>query len=87
LVYGKKPLGLREYSDTLLMFLLKGLLPERYRDRVKAEISGPAGGPIPIEQHGLTKLTDDELAQLIALAGKLTAPPPDGSGAAPPAEK
>jgi hypothetical protein len=88
IVYGKKPLGLREYSDTLLMFLLKGKRPELYRDRrVTAEMSGPNGGPIPIEHTGLTKLTDDELAQLISLAGKLATAAPDGSGAAPPAAK
>jgi hypothetical protein len=36
-----------EYSDALLMFLLKGWRPERYRDRL--EHSGPDGGPIEVE--------------------------------------
>lgn len=38
----------RKYSDTLLIFLLKGARPEKYSERVKAEHSGPDGAPIPI---------------------------------------
>lgn len=34
------------YSDTLLIFLLKGLRPQKYRERW--EFSGPGGGPIPV---------------------------------------
>ena len=37
----------REYSDTLLIFLVKGLRPEKYRDHHKHEHSGPGGAPIP----------------------------------------
>ena len=37
----------RQYSDTLLIFLLKSLKPGVYRDRV--EHTGPDGGPITIE--------------------------------------
>jgi hypothetical protein len=33
----------REYSDSLLMFRLKALAPERYRER--QEVTGPNGGP------------------------------------------
>lgn len=36
----------REYSDGLLMFLLKGAKPDVYKERVSAEHSGPNGGPI-----------------------------------------
>lgn len=39
----------REYSDTLLMFLLKGKAPQKYKDRVANEHSGPNGKPIPVE--------------------------------------
>jgi len=35
---------IRKYSDTLLIFLLKGLRPERYRERY--ELSGQGGGPV-----------------------------------------
>lgn len=38
----------REYSDTLLIFLLKGARPEKYRER--NEITGSGGGPIVIRQ-------------------------------------
>lgn len=69
--YGKKPLSIRTYSDGLLQFLLKGLAPETYRDRSSTEISGPAGGPILLANETLSKLSDDELAALIALASKL----------------
>ena len=34
------------YSDNLLMFLLKSLRPDKYRER--HEFSGPEGGPIPV---------------------------------------
>jgi hypothetical protein len=37
-----------EYSDTLLIFLLKVTKPEKYRER--HEISGPGGGPIPFRE-------------------------------------
>jgi len=36
----------RAYSNALLMFMLKGAAPEKYRDRV--EHSGPDGGPIEV---------------------------------------
>lgn len=37
----------RKYSDTLLIFLLKGRKPEKYRDR--HEISGADGGPFTVK--------------------------------------
>lgn len=36
---GKLVGGIREYSDTLLIFLLKGARPERYRERYDIQIS------------------------------------------------
>ena len=38
---------IREFSDTLLIFLLKARRPKVYVDRLRAEVSGPDGGPIP----------------------------------------
>lgn len=35
-----------EYSDTLLIFLLKGVRPEKYRQRMDAQLSGPGGVPL-----------------------------------------
>jgi len=44
---GGKLVGyVQEYSDTLLIFLLKGAKPEKYRERF--EHSGPKGGAIPV---------------------------------------
>jgi hypothetical protein len=83
----KKPLAVQKYSDTLLIFLLKGMRPEKYRESFKAEISGPGGGPILLKNEALKNLNDDELAGLIALTRKLAAASADGSGVeAPPAE-
>lgn len=35
----------RKYSDTLLIFMLKGTLPDRYRERFDHRIGGLPGGP------------------------------------------
>lgn len=40
------PLTVKKYSDTLLIFLMKGARPEKYRDNHRHEISGPGGKPI-----------------------------------------
>lgn len=37
----------REYSDTLLIFLLKGARPEKYKER--RELTGPDDGPITLK--------------------------------------
>jgi hypothetical protein len=39
----------RKYSDTLLIFMLKARRPEKFKDRVANEHSGPNGGPVAIE--------------------------------------
>ena len=39
---------IRKYSDTLLIFLLKGRAPDKYRERVSQEHTGRNGGPIRI---------------------------------------
>lgn len=39
---------IRRYSDTLLMFLLKGARPEKFRDNVKQEITGEGGAPLNV---------------------------------------
>jgi hypothetical protein len=78
--YQGKPIGTRRvYSDGLAMFLLRGLKPGKYRTNA-LEISGPGGGPIPLEQQRLATLTDDELAALIATAQKLAAAGTDAGG-------
>ena len=84
-VTSRKPLGVLKYSDSLLMFLMRGLMPQKYRDRVSAEVTGTNGGPIPLEQKRLAVLTDDELSLLISVAKKLSSAAPDGSGSQTPA--
>lgn len=49
----------KEYSDRMLEMLLKAHRPEKFKDRVSNEHSGPGGGPI---QH---ELSAEELAQSI----------------------
>lgn len=46
-----------KYSDTLLIFLLKGRAPEKYKDR--HELAGPKGGPIGL-RHSLGVGGDDD---------------------------
>lgn len=38
----------RRYSDTLLIFLLKGAAPEKYRDHTDLNVSGKDGQPLSI---------------------------------------
>jgi hypothetical protein len=44
----------REYSDTLLIFTLKAARPEKFRERVSNEHSGPGGKPIEVTDTGRT---------------------------------
>ena len=39
---------IREYSDTLTIFLLKGRRSDVFGDRVKQEITGDRGGPVTV---------------------------------------
>lgn len=38
----------RKFSDALLMFLMKGAMPDKYRDNVKLEHAGAIGGNVTI---------------------------------------
>ncbi len=58
-----------EYSDALMIALLKAWAPE-FRDKV--EHSGPGGGPIALSAERLKLLSDDELAALTGLLEKLS---------------
>ncbi len=71
LEYYGAPLAVRKYSDPLMMFLLRGFRPDKYRDRGSVELSGPAGGPIALADKRFELLSDDELAGLINTARKL----------------
>jgi hypothetical protein len=63
----------RQFSDTLLIFMLKARKPEVYRDNARIEHTGAAGGPIQVEGVDLTQLTDDELLTYRALRAKAAA--------------
>lgn len=41
-----EPLYEHEYSDTLLIFLLKGVKPEKYRERYDAQLTGKDGAAL-----------------------------------------
>ena len=75
------PLTIRKPSDTLLIFLLKGAKPDKYRDNAKIEHSGPGGAPIPVAlKTSLANLTDEQLDSLRDLARAAAAPPSDRGG-------
>ena len=57
---GKKVGAVREYADTLLIFLLKGARPEKYRER--HEIMGKGGGPIGLDITAAQAEAEQELA-------------------------
>jgi hypothetical protein len=50
--------AVRRYSDTLLIFMLKARRPDKFKDRVASEVSGPGGGPmlseVVVEHHAAT---------------------------------
>lgn len=46
---GKKVGTIKEYSDTVLIFLLKAYNPQKFRELYKHEITGPDGMPIPFK--------------------------------------
>ena len=61
--YQGKPCGVvTEYSDTLLIFLLKGAMPEKYKDRISTEVSVRplAAGGDPINSLKQLKERDTE---------------------------
>lgn len=43
---GKVVGKIKEYSDTLMVLLLKGNMPDKYKERFAGEMSGPGGSPI-----------------------------------------
>jgi hypothetical protein len=71
--YKGEPIGTeREYSDTLMIFLLKGNRPEKYKDR--HELTGANGGAIETKQTvDLSKLDKNELLAFKELLAKTNA--------------
>ena len=60
---GRQVGTVRKYSDSLLMFLLKGAKPEKYMERVDQRVSGRDGGPVEVKHIG--QLDDEQLDQII----------------------
>ncbi len=72
--YQGEPVGaVRKYDSTLLIFLLKGIRPEKYRERAAVEHTGKGGGPIEHRHErkpDLTNLSDEELMALQGILRK-----------------
>ena len=70
----------REYSDTLLLALLKGNRPDKFRERIQQELSGKDGGPIEVKDDARERLA--RLIDKYAAAGAApgTSEGSDGSG-------
>lgn len=56
--------SIREYSDTLSIFLLKAHKPAKYRDNTRMELTGADGGPVQMDDNTAAA----RLAKLMALA-------------------
>lgn len=56
----------REYSDTLLIFMLKARRPEKFKDRVSQELMGKGGGPIETKDVSARETIIGRLASLAA---------------------
>lgn len=59
---GEEISKIRRYSDTLLIFLLKGAKPETYRER--HEVTGAGGGPIQHSTVDLAALSVETLKRI-----------------------
>lgn len=59
---GKQVGQMQKYSDTLLIFLMKGARPQKYRDNARLELTGAGGGPIRSE--AVESLNDHERQRL-----------------------
>lgn len=67
---GREVGTIRKFSDVLLIFLLKGARPQKYRDNSRVEVTGANGGPVHsvvtsgLEDHEKTALRDAIRAEL-----------------------
>lgn len=57
-----QPLIEYDKSDTLLIFLLKGLMPETFRERVEQRLVGHDGGPLRIVEEVIVERQGDQAA-------------------------
>lgn len=64
--------GIREYSDTLLIFLMKGRMPDKYRDNVKIDARIETVGDDALERNraaGLDEAIEAEAIKFARLLG------------------
>lgn len=76
---GKLVGKVREYSDTLLIFLLKAHNPSKYRDNAKVVIAGDPAAPLKQEHSGTVthEHSFPDPAAVVAFLGDLGLPCPD----------
>jgi len=74
----KVPLTVTRYSDTMLIFLMKGRLSQKYGDRKRLEYSGRVDHE-PVDMHIVDDLTEAKAVQLMALLSRIsyTTPVPE----------
>jgi hypothetical protein len=77
---GMKVGEITEYSDNLLMFLLRAACPEKYRNNWKGERKAPE----PERNPDLALLTDEELETLLAIYAKVRSRSEAQAGMEPP---
>jgi hypothetical protein len=56
-------------SDTMLIFLMKGAMPEKYRERWDGHLSGAGGGPIETKDVSAREQVESGIARVLARAG------------------
>jgi transposase-like protein len=61
-----KPTTRTVRSDTLLIFLLKGGMPDKYRERISTEITGREGGPIDVAYSRFVGMPTEVLEEMEA---------------------
>jgi hypothetical protein len=60
---------IRKYSDVLLIFLLKGMRPDKYRERYQSTLVGDKASPVAVRMEvELKSLSDEELLKKSAEA-------------------
>lgn len=64
---------IRKYSDVLLIFLMKGAMPRKYRENIRHEVTGKDGGDITIAAVRHVLADPAAYAEVIALRERLTA--------------
>lgn len=81
----KRPLTIRKHSDALLIFLLKGNRPAKFRDNATVALTGADGGPVKTEAktEAIVAVQPDQLSDVLgvlAQAGVLVPAPAQDDG-------